>query len=77
MPDNIRDLAWSFNGLIHGDDDTGAIDIEMPTVRAAVRFIDALIAETEHGWNGNLRPGQSIRSLYDNCTITIHPVDRF
>lgn len=66
---NAGTLARLFGGIVHGNDLTGAIDVEFASLASALSFRD-VTAKTE-GWRATLRTGDVITDLDAPVVLTV------
>lgn len=71
----VKVFANDWQGLVHGTDSTGAMDIEFPSMSAAVGFTDFLSSprvQEERGiTKADIRKGDSVTSLHKPVVITV------
>lgn len=74
--DTAAPIAAGFRGGLHGDDASGAIDIEFPTVHHAASFADTVAPE----WSADIRTPDVVTTLHGSVVLTVtdtrpmHPV---
>lgn len=70
--EEIYALADTYNGLVHGDDPLGAIDIEWKNVGSALNFTHVLISQNLE-WSADIRKNDTVVSLYEPIVLTVKP----
>lgn len=69
--DALSREAGVYGGLIHGDDPSGAWDVEFPSVVKAANF--AHVAHRHTGWRIDLREGDTVATFHTSVTVTVRP----
>ena len=64
---SITSSVQEFGGIVHGNDSTGAIDVEFPNVLRAVQF--AYAVEADFGWTADLRNGYALDSIHSEPVV--------